>query len=168
MNPRLLERIYNQEKTPITLHGWQMAAIEVEQQQRECSSSGEEALGLKIHIQQRPGGQQYPSQGWPADYTPHHYNTNSPQTEGPQCDGCRSDASKGGESYMLQLWKRGPLQKHNALSLGKAQRARNTELSYGENDEYIQSSVWEMRKRGINGIGLLLDNGQSGFCNDGQ
>jgi len=34
-----------------------------------------------------------------------------------------------------------------------------------ENDEYIRVVHEEMRKRGINRIGLLLDNGQSGFCN---
>ena len=50
----------------------------------------------------------------------------------------------------------------------KAQRAQNTELSYGENDEYIRVVHEEMRKRGINRIGLLLDNGQSGFAMDGQ
>ena len=76
MNPRLLERIYNQESLPKTLIGWQNMAMEVECQQRELQQFRGGGFRPQSMYQQRLGGQQYPTQGRLGNYNPHPYNAN--------------------------------------------------------------------------------------------
>jgi len=107
MNPRLLERIYNREKTPVTLHGWQMAAIEVERQQRELQQFRGGGFRPQNTYQQRPGGQQYPSQGRLAGYTPCPYNMNSPQPKDPNAMDVDQTRVRGGNRTCYNCRKEG-------------------------------------------------------------
>jgi len=103
--------------------------FEVERQQRSYSNSEEEALGLKVHISNAREGNNIQVKG-DRLVTPRVllirilHNQRTPM----QWMSIRHE--QGGESYLLQLWQEGHF-KAQCPEPRKAQRAQNTELSYG-------------------------------------
>jgi len=87
--------------------------VEVERQQRELQQFRGGGFRPSGSYQQRPGGQQYPSQGRPAGYTPRPFNTNPPQPKDPNAMDVDQTRARG-ESYLLQTVARKATSKHNA------------------------------------------------------